>query len=157
MNVNRFSGPSDYPAISQPQQNSTHGQAATYVHRQHNVPAHATQQSGLSESAPYAFSGTANASAGRSIAHGSSNPGGSTPGGHSSSTFTAQPSAPLSSSYRVHGSADSLYPSTLLPSRQIQAHHHPYQIDPQHPYQIDSQHPVRLLQSCDSCRRRKIR
>ncbi|KAJ2280040.1 hypothetical protein EV176_001219 [Coemansia sp. RSA 451] len=157
MNVNRFSGPSDYPAISQPQQNSTHGQAATYVHRQHNVPAHATQQSGLSESAPYAFSGTANASAGRSIAHGSSNPGGSTPCGHSSSTFTAQPSAPLSSSYRVHGSVDSLYPSTLLPSRQIQAHHHPYQIDPQHPYQIDTQHPVRLLQSCDSCRRRKIR
>ncbi|KAJ1855776.1 hypothetical protein GGH12_003119 [Coemansia sp. RSA 1822] len=147
MNANRFSGPSDYPTVSQPQQNSTHGPPATYTHRQHNVPTHThiPQPSGLGETAPYAFSGTANASAGRGTVHGSN------PSGHSS-TFTAQPSlpqSPLSSSYRVHGSADSLYPSTLLPSRQLQAHHHPYQIDPQH--------SVRLLQSCDSCRRRKIR
>ncbi|KAJ2476775.1 hypothetical protein IWW56_004730, partial [Coemansia sp. RSA 2131] len=148
MNANRFSGPSDYPTVSQPQQNSTHGPPGTYTHRQHNVlptHTHIPQPSGLGEAAPYAFSGTANTSAGRGTVHGSN------PSGHSS-TFTAQPSlpqSPLSSSYRVHGSADSLYPSTLLPSRQIQAHHHPYQIDPQH--------PVRLLQSCDSCRRRKIR
>ncbi|KAJ2746462.1 hypothetical protein GGI20_001305, partial [Coemansia sp. BCRC 34301] len=49
-----------------------------------------------------------------------------------------------------------MYPSTLLPSRQIQAHHHHH-----HHHQGLQQHldfaPVRLLQSCDSCRRRKIR
>ncbi|KAJ2498788.1 hypothetical protein IWW47_003436, partial [Coemansia sp. RSA 2052] len=47
-----------------------------------------------------------------------------------------------------------MYPSTLLPSRQIQAQHH-------HQQHVLRQHldfgPVRLLQSCDSCRRRKIR
>ncbi|KAJ2865592.1 hypothetical protein GGH94_002109 [Coemansia aciculifera] len=50
--------------------------------------------------------------------------------------------------------SSNMYPSTLLPSRQIQAQHHHHQ-------QVLHQHldfaPVRLLQSCDSCRRRKIR
>ncbi|KAJ2346367.1 hypothetical protein GGF43_005003, partial [Coemansia sp. RSA 2618] len=108
------------------------------------------QPAGLGEAAPYAFAGTGNGSADRGTAHSSS--GGA--GNHSSnSMFAAQPPQPptstSSSAYRIHGSTDSLYPSTLLPSRQIQAHHHSYQ--------SDSQHPVRLLQSCDSCRRRKIR
>ncbi|KAJ2690378.1 hypothetical protein IWW39_000777 [Coemansia spiralis] len=46
-----------------------------------------------------------------------------------------------------------VYPSTLLPSRQIQAQHHHQQASHQH----SEFTPVRLLQSCDSCRRRKIR
>ncbi|KAJ2827323.1 hypothetical protein FBU31_003197 [Coemansia sp. 'formosensis'] len=53
-----------------------------------------------------------------------------------------------------YGGGSNVYPSTLLPSRQIQAQHHHHQ-------QVLHQHldfaPVRLLQSCDSCRRRKIR
>ncbi|KAJ2158190.1 hypothetical protein GGF46_003963 [Coemansia sp. RSA 552] len=80
--------------------------------------------------------------------------------------------APEAAAYRFGGRADqgvgsdssssngtalpNLYPSTLLPSRQIQAHHHPYHHQPpQQPAQAGQ--PVKLLQSCDSCRRRKIR
>ncbi|KAJ2452306.1 hypothetical protein GGI03_006787 [Coemansia sp. RSA 2337] len=51
------------------------------------------------------------------------------------------------------GGGSNMYPSTLLPSRQIQAQHHHQQV--LHPH-LDFA-PVRLLQSCDSCRRRKIR
>ncbi|KAJ2304690.1 hypothetical protein IWW55_002309 [Coemansia sp. RSA 2706] len=82
---------------------------------------------------------------------------------HSSQPYTPHPIPPMHvergeqfsdrtpftmpAGYRLHSTSDNLYPSTLLPSRQIQAHHHPYA----------DQHPVKLLQSCDSCRRRKIR
>ncbi|KAJ1890652.1 hypothetical protein LPJ66_007347 [Kickxella alabastrina] len=44
-----------------------------------------------------------------------------------------------------------VYPSTLFPSRHIQAHQHDSSS------QTPGYAPVKLLQSCDSCRRRKIR
>ncbi|KAJ2778227.1 hypothetical protein GGI15_004243 [Coemansia interrupta] len=47
----------------------------------------------------------------------------------------------------------SLYPSTLLPSGQIHAHHQMRAA----PAPASAMAPVKLLQSCDSCRRRKIR
>ncbi|KAJ2716730.1 hypothetical protein H4R19_000470 [Coemansia spiralis] len=52
--------------------------------------------------------------------------------------------------HRGYGSPGSMYPSTLHPARHIRTHHHSHH-QPLHP------HPVKLLQSCDSCRRRKIR
>ncbi|KAJ2520879.1 hypothetical protein GGI11_002174 [Coemansia sp. RSA 2049] len=58
-----------------------------------------------------------------------------------------------------------VYPSTLLPSRHINTRN--YHLPPSHPSPIPQQqqqqqqhqhrHPIKFLQSCDSCRRRKIR
>ncbi|KAJ2908554.1 hypothetical protein GGI21_002769, partial [Coemansia aciculifera] len=64
--------------------------------------------------------------------------------------------------YANAASASNMYPSTLLPSRQILAqHHHNHPHNHPHHQQLLRQQmefaPVRLLQSCDSCRRRKIR
>ncbi|KAJ2004033.1 hypothetical protein GGI04_002747 [Coemansia thaxteri] len=66
---------------------------------------------------------------------------------------------PAGSGFRSHaevvydGAPSNMYPSTLHPSRQILAHPHQGQAHSQHVGLA----PVRLLQSCDSCRRRKIR
>ncbi|KAJ2213126.1 hypothetical protein EV179_004096 [Coemansia sp. RSA 487] len=91
----------------------------------------------------------------------------------SSAQHFSSPS-PSSPAFGQLAKNSSIYPSTLMPSRHI--HAHPYQQSTPHTPTIPQQHqhqqhrqlhqqhqqhqqqpPVKLLQSCDSCRRRKIR
>ncbi|KAJ1728979.1 hypothetical protein LPJ61_003747, partial [Coemansia biformis] len=97
-------------------------------------PAYVMPLPGVAEAAMhYQPAGLANASSGSSGARDSGSP------------YALHPPPP-SFRHRAYGSTDSLYPSTLHPSRHIQSH-----------FQSQQHQPVKLLQSCDSCRRRKIR
>ncbi|KAJ2844268.1 hypothetical protein IWW36_005249, partial [Coemansia brasiliensis] len=74
----------------------------------------------------------------------------------------AHSSAPLPPAIQAHSGLSNGATSSGTNAFTIAAHRNPYsnafpalrQIQPHHPYQ---QQPVKLLQSCDSCRRRKIR